>query len=107
MRNLVVVVVVVCCSQENLVEIATLEVGNQTISVGLNASFDTLLFYNYLPSAVYTPFVNAVSLLLAALILGSSSRSWVAVLTWKLQTLLLLLLVCKLLAMILQRSPSA
>jgi len=59
MRNLVVVVVVVCCSQENLVEIATLEVGNQTISVGLNASFDTLLFYTYLPSAVYTPFVNA------------------------------------------------
>ncbi|KAH9547108.1 hypothetical protein CY35_11G017500 [Sphagnum magellanicum] len=46
-------------SQENLVEIATLEVGNQTISVGLNASFDTLLFYTYLPSAVYTPFVNA------------------------------------------------
>ncbi len=66
MRNLVVVVVVVSCSQENLVEIATLEVGNQTISVGLNASFDTLLFYTYLPSAVYTRFVNTVSPLLAA-----------------------------------------
>jgi hypothetical protein len=66
MRNLVVVVVVVCCSQENLVEIATLEVGNQTISVRLNASFDTLLYFTYLPSAIYTPFVNTVSLLLAS-----------------------------------------
>ncbi len=65
-------------------EIATLEVGNQNISVGLNASFDTLLFFTYLPSAVFTPFVNTVSLLLTALILGSSSRSWVVVLTWKL-----------------------
>jgi hypothetical protein len=45
-------------SQENLVEIATLEVGNQNISVGLNASFDTLIFFTYLPSAVFTPFVN-------------------------------------------------
>ncbi len=60
MRNLVVVVVV-CCSQENLVEIATLEVGNQNISVGLNASFDTLIFFTYLPSAVFTPLVNFVS----------------------------------------------
>jgi hypothetical protein len=60
MRNLVVVVVV-CCSQENLVEIATLEVGGQNISVGLNASFDALLYYTYLPSAVYTPLVNFVS----------------------------------------------
>ncbi|CAK9860261.1 unnamed protein product [Sphagnum jensenii] len=41
-----------------LVEIATLEVGDQRISVGLNASFDSLLFYTYLPSALYTPFVN-------------------------------------------------
>ncbi|CAK9196013.1 unnamed protein product [Sphagnum troendelagicum] len=45
-------------SQKNLVEIATLEVGDQNISVGLNASFDTLLFFTYLPSAVYTPLVN-------------------------------------------------
>jgi hypothetical protein len=45
-------------SQENLVEIATLEVEGQNISVGLNASFDTLLLYTYLPSAVYTPLVN-------------------------------------------------
>jgi hypothetical protein len=66
MRNLVVVVVVVCCSQDDLVEIATLVVGGQNISVGLNASFDSLLFYTYLPSALYTPFVNTVSLLLAA-----------------------------------------
>jgi hypothetical protein len=65
MRNLVVVVVV-CCSQEDLVEIATLQVGDQNISVGLNASFDSLLLYTYLPSALYTPFVNTVSLLLAA-----------------------------------------
>jgi hypothetical protein len=40
------------------VEIATLEVGGQNISVGLNASFDALLYYTYLPSAVYTPLVN-------------------------------------------------
>jgi hypothetical protein len=48
------------------VEIATLEVEGQNISVGLNASFDTLLLYTYLPSAVYTPLVNFVSFLLAA-----------------------------------------
>jgi len=45
-------------SQEDLVEIATLQVGDQNISVGLNASFDSLLLYTYLPSALYTPFVN-------------------------------------------------
>ncbi|CAK9207623.1 unnamed protein product [Sphagnum troendelagicum] len=65
-------------SQENLVEITALEVGNKSIPVGLNASLDTLVYYTYLPSAIYTQFANTVSLLraaaaAAALILGSSS----------------------------------
>ncbi|CAM6079097.1 unnamed protein product [Sphagnum tenellum] len=67
-------------SQENLVEITALEVGNKSIPVRLNASLDTLVYYTYLPSAIYTQFANTVSLLraaaaTAALILGSSSSS--------------------------------
>jgi hypothetical protein len=62
------------------VEITALEVGNKSIPVGLNASLDTLVYYTYLPSAIYTQFANTVSLLraaaaAAALILGSSSSS--------------------------------
>jgi hypothetical protein len=62
------------------VEITALEVGNKSIPVGLNASLDTLVYYTYLPSAIYTQFANIVSLLraaaaAAALILGSSSSS--------------------------------
>jgi hypothetical protein len=58
------------------VEIRALEVGNKSIPVGLNASFDTLVYYTYLPPAIYTQFANTVSLLraaaaAAALILGS------------------------------------
>ncbi|CAK9859652.1 unnamed protein product [Sphagnum jensenii] len=45
-------------SQENLVEITALEVGNKIISVGLNDSLDTLVYYTYLPSAIYTQFAN-------------------------------------------------
>ncbi|KAH8960306.1 hypothetical protein BDL97_06G125500 [Sphagnum fallax] len=45
-------------SQENLVEITALEVGNKSIPVGLNASLDTLVYYTYLPSAIYTQFAN-------------------------------------------------
>ncbi len=61
-------------------EITALEVGNKSIPVGLNASLDTLVYYTYLPSAIYTQFANTVSLLraaaaAAALILGSSSSS--------------------------------
>ncbi len=61
-------------------EITALEVGNKSIPVGLNASFDTLVYYTYLPPAIYTQFANTVSLLraaavAAALILGSSSSS--------------------------------
>ncbi len=60
-------------------EITALEVGNKSIPVGLNASLDTLVYYTYLPSAIYQ-FANTVSLLraaaaAAALILGSSSSS--------------------------------
>jgi hypothetical protein len=57
------------------VEITALEVGNKSIPVGLNASLDTLVYYTYLPSAIYTQFANTVSLprAAAALILGSSS----------------------------------
>jgi hypothetical protein len=62
------------------VEITALEVGNKSIPVGLNANLDTLVYYTYLPSAIYTQFVNTVNLLrattaAAALILGSSSSS--------------------------------
>jgi hypothetical protein len=62
------------------VEVTALEVGNKSIPVGLNASLDTLVYYTYLPSAIYTQFANTVSLLraaaaAAALILGSSSSS--------------------------------
>jgi hypothetical protein len=62
------------------VEITAVEVGNKSIPVGLNASFDTLVYYTYLPPAIYTQFANTVSLLpaaaaAAALILGSSSSS--------------------------------
>jgi len=62
------------------VEITALEVGNKSIPVVLNASLDTLVYYTYLPSAIYTQFANTVSLLRAAaaavaLILGSSSSS--------------------------------
>jgi hypothetical protein len=62
------------------VEITALEVGNKSIPVGLNARLDTLVYYTYLPSAIYTQFANTVSLLraaaaAAALILGSSSSS--------------------------------
>ncbi|CAM6036173.1 unnamed protein product [Sphagnum compactum] len=46
-------------SQENLVQITELEVGNKSIPVGLNASFDTLVLYTYLPSAIYTQFANS------------------------------------------------
>ncbi|CAK9860263.1 unnamed protein product [Sphagnum jensenii] len=67
--------------QENLVQILELEVGNRRIAAGrLNASFDTFVFYTYLPSAIYTEFVDAVSLLLVAaaaaalLILGPQRR---------------------------------
>lgn len=58
-------------------EITALEVGNKSIPEGLNASLDTLVYYTYLPSAIYTQFANTVSLLraAAALILGSSSSS--------------------------------
>ncbi len=61
-------------------EVTALEVGNKSIPVGLNASLDTLVYYTYLPSAIYTQFANTVSLLraaaaAAALILGSSSSS--------------------------------
>ncbi|CAM6000920.1 unnamed protein product [Sphagnum balticum] len=45
-------------SQENLVEITALEVGNKSIPVGLNASFDTLVYNTYLPPAIYTQFAN-------------------------------------------------
>ncbi len=61
-------------------QITELEVGNKSIPAGLNASFDTLVYYTYLPSAVYTEFVNTVSLLLVAaaaaalLILGPERR---------------------------------
>jgi hypothetical protein len=44
------------------VQITALEVGNESIPVGLNASFDTLVYYTYLPSAIYTQFANTVSL---------------------------------------------
>jgi hypothetical protein len=67
-----------CYSQENLVEITAVEVGNQSIPAGLNASFDTLVYYTYFPPAIYTQFANSVSLLraaAAALILGSSFSS--------------------------------
>jgi hypothetical protein len=65
------------------VQITELEVGNKSIPVGLNASFDTLVLFTYLPSAIYTQFANTVSLLrsaaaAAALILGSSSSSYQA-----------------------------
>ncbi len=62
-------------------EITAVEVGNQSIPAGLNASFDTLVYYTYFPPAIYTQFANTVSLLraaaaaAAALILGSSFSS--------------------------------
>ncbi len=60
-------------------EITAVQVGNESIPAGLNASFDTLVYYTYLPPAIYTQFANTVSLLraaaAAALILESSSSS--------------------------------
>jgi hypothetical protein len=60
------------------VEITALEVGNKSIPVGLNASLDTLVYYTYLPSAIYTQFantyrslINLPNLNLTALGLGS------------------------------------
>ncbi|KAH9547111.1 hypothetical protein CY35_11G017700 [Sphagnum magellanicum] len=51
-------------SQENLVEITAVEVGNKSIPVGLNASFDTLVYYTYLPPAIYTQFANTYTSLI-------------------------------------------
>jgi hypothetical protein len=53
-----------------------MEVENQTISIGLSASFNTFVYYIYSPFIIYTEFVNIMSLLLivataiALLILG-------------------------------------
>jgi hypothetical protein len=65
-------------SQENLVEITAVQVGNESIPAGLNASFDTLVYYTYLPPAIYTQFantyrslINLPNLNLTALGLGS------------------------------------
>ncbi|KAH8958975.1 hypothetical protein BDL97_06G055900 [Sphagnum fallax] len=62
-------------SQENLVEITALEVGNKSIPVGLNASLDTLVYYTYhLPyilSLRTLSLINLPNLNLTALGLGS------------------------------------